>query len=1476
MCIAAGLTAALAGCALADSDTGYSGSFTIDNRTGDQPSAWNTRSPQGRHFIPGMPGTLTFQTDVQWNGGPGTVYLTVNGARLQAGITDLGGGHARAEVTIAAPSVVGGCSEVTVEVTNAAGKKTVVNGGLHFSPIPYIVTGWYRDNIPWTPSGLALVYKDENTKKFWDWRSGILTTTLSGGIKRELYFDPLAANFGGSIGGIASLGLNFDLPSFEVIGSAALGLDATMKVSYAGCGSPKIVPGWQASLNGKVGGGAKLVPVVGHILGAGAVVEPLMTVPVIKDILGIPRLRLFVTPGGLVRGQYTTLGQGTCFLWTDSISGSWTLGLEGQAALKLWSAEVGVYAGASGSPEWQLCPDFTFNGITLRGYTGAFASCWGYSYKQEIGIRLRWDNSGSLAALASAPLKAGGPSWQPIGDSLLEYGGMNRLPQATSAVKVMSSSSPLQTGGSAEEVVVENVTRLSGPCVMADSQGSRMLFPLHDPNKPWHSATDIAYLQAAGGSWSIARIADDQAAEFTPQAAVPNGDSTLAAWARVSGDISQTTSPEQVAPHLEIVVSKLDVPTGQWRAPAQITANFIVDRDPVPVLFGSQEGVLWVRNEAGAAPGDATHGDSLMFCGWNGSTWSAPAALWSDDKGLISLAYVADGSGEGHAVFAVDEDGDLETRTDRELYQISTTAGAWGSPALLTNDSVEDSLPTLVAPNGNPMLVWNSGGALKYTSLSAWNPRTVYSEYSISNEASTLDGVTLPGGAAIAYAVQLPTGVDIVASFYDAALDSWSLPRQLTADTDVETALSLGCDGNQLVIGYLKNRTVRGPVDVVIDGQIQHLEDIPQPSRTDLCVLKHELGSDLAAGAITVDPANPAPASSATITATVENRGDCPEAGIDVAFFDGDPTSGGTQIGSTQTVAGPLAAGTSATLTANWSVPTGDNSHRAYVVVDGDLSVDDRDRANNTASTQCVLPDLTVETGWSSIVSADAVAMTAKIVNQGVLGSGAFEVGWHIGSPGGPEIGRSPVGSIAAGANTEVTCILRPSEPPTTEFVQVCAVADCASAVTEADESNNVGCQLVKAPSYEQPTLMTIGAAKHAQDHAPVNLDAKIVTARFAGCVYIEEPDRSSGVKVATSALWEIGDAVTVTGRVDASGDEVAIDADSVEPATSSPAIKPLGLRVRSLGGSACGLQALVNGASGLNNIGLLVRTWGKVTQIGGDYLYVDDDSHIKDGTLTGSTENVGVRVVCDPTGYVEGEYLLITGISSCFNNALGEMQRRVLVRRASDIQPVSRQPLSLPRVSDAKSVAQGTPVTVKDKKVTSVFGGFFYIEEMDRSSGIKVLSDTPVSPGDLTWITGQIGTWNGERQIVANQVSSLPDAPLLGPLGMRTPWLGGAAFNSQPAVAEGFGLSNIGLLVRVWGRVTQIGTSYLYVDDGAGLEDGSSTLAEMNRGVRIICDPSGFTSGDYVVVTGASSCYPAGVGYGRQVYATGVQRVGQ
>jgi len=72
---------------------------------------------------------------------------------------------------------------------------------------------------------------------------------------------------------------------------------------------------------------------------------------------------------------------------------------------------------------------------------------------------------------------------------------------------------------------------------------------------------------------------------------------------------------------------------------------------------------------------------------------------------------------------------------------------------------------------------------------------------------------------------------------------------------------------------------------------------------------------------------------------------------------------------------------------------------------------------------------------------------------------------------------------------------------------------------------------------------------------------------------------------------------------------------------------------------------------------------------------------------------------------------------------------------------------------------------------------------------------------------------------------------------------------------------NNIGLLVTVWGEVTQRDTtacSIFYIDDGSIIRDGTQTGGVDNVGIRVKASPTGHNTGDYVAVTGIS-CFTTG-----------------
>jgi hypothetical protein len=181
--------------------------------------------------------------------------------------------------------------------------------------------------------------------------------------------------------------------------------------------------------------------------------------------------------------------------------------------------------------------------------------------------------------------------------------------------------------------------------------------------------------------------------------------------------------------------------------------------------------------------------------------------------------------------------------------------------------------------------------------------------------------------------------------------------------------------------------------------------------------------------------------------------------------------------------------------------------------------------------------------------------------------------------------------------------------------------------------------------------------------------------------------------------------------------------------------------------------------------------------------------------------------------------------------------------------------------IAQAKSYPDGTAVHLADKAVTARIGAAFWIEEEDRSSGIRVQSSTDVDSGNRVTLTGLLATSGGERRLQAVEIASVTAGTPLDPLVMGNRALGGTGLNAYtPGVAGAIGPNNVGLLVTVYGRVTGIADDHFFIDDGAGLrESGSQT-----PGVRVQAAPEGLRSGETVAVTGISSIQSAGSDYRR------------
>lgn len=196
--------------------------------------------------------------------------------------------------------------------------------------------------------------------------------------------------------------------------------------------------------------------------------------------------------------------------------------------------------------------------------------------------------------------------------------------------------------------------------------------------------------------------------------------------------------------------------------------------------------------------------------------------------------------------------------------------------------------------------------------------------------------------------------------------------------------------------------------------------------------------------------------------------------------------------------------------------------------------------------------------------------------------------------------------------------------------------------------------------SYADVTV-TVNAAPSITSH-PSSQTKRVgesvtfsVTASGTAPISYQWRKDGSDITDATSSSYTISSITTdhagsYTCRVTDACGYVTSNAAILTVATEIPA---LGVPNFSLGGgdwyydaqTGAGQQGIKDGR-GLNNIGLFVRTWGRVTSVGANHFYIDDGSALESGL-----GNPGVRVEV-PAGAsmpLEGSYVTVSGASSCY-----------------------------------------------------------------------------------------------------------------------------------------------------------------------------------------------------------------------------------
>ncbi len=165
--------------------------------------------------------------------------------------------------------------------------------------------------------------------------------------------------------------------------------------------------------------------------------------------------------------------------------------------------------------------------------------------------------------------------------------------------------------------------------------------------------------------------------------------------------------------------------------------------------------------------------------------------------------------------------------------------------------------------------------------------------------------------------------------------------------------------------------------------------------------------------------------------------------------------------------------------------------------------------------------------------------------------------------------------------------------------------------------------------------ITSIGVLKKTGAGAYAQFTGKVITAgtaQISNMIYIEEPNRTAGIMVYYSggvpSGFLLGDRVSVTGSASLRNGELVLNGATVTKTSSGTQLKPVG----------------ITGRQATNPLarGLLVKVWGKVTEVGWDYFYIDDGSGLLDSL--GAFAGLRINVPSTPT-VTEGDKVSVTGL---------------------------------------------------------------------------------------------------------------------------------------------------------------------------------------------------------------------------------------
>jgi methionine-rich copper-binding protein CopC len=534
------------------------------------------------------------------------------------------------------------------------------------------------------------------------------------------------------------------------------------------------------------------------------------------------------------------------------------------------------------------------------------------------------------------------------------------------------------------EVRKENVYPYADVLLARNENNSWLIWTDDDVARNPVNRTSLQYSVYQGGQWiEPEKMDDDGTADFTPAVAAA-GDGVLMAWQDINQEMAANAELGDVIVNAEISVTEKVQKPGETADVITLTNDDLFDHSPAIAASGDKALLVWTKSEGlSFTMGDdmdqykaTANSDSLWYSVWDGEDWSTAQALDSDMPYVVSTHLSFSGD-EGLLVYTLDEDSNLETMEDTEVYARTFRNGAWGSAVRLTDNDVADDSPKAVYVDGHWVITWLQDSSL------AWKlgldgvintqelPGTVQ-KYEIAVLADAQPQI------ALVYQQMGEKGTqNLSALFLDIRHSTLSNQIPLTTGEGFVRSFSpvFTSDG-KLQVAFTKAEMM---VEVIED-----MEFNSPGQKVELCLLTYTPVNDLGFSdedGLSLDPEIPIRGTTTNVTVVVNNQGDFAQKAT-VILYDG-PVEDGKELARTTTEQA-IPARSSAQVSLEWSVDeTEQTAYDIYARVVAVSGAEDADESNNTISRVFSALDLELtEASYRNVVD-DIYLVTARVSNKG-------------------------------------------------------------------------------------------------------------------------------------------------------------------------------------------------------------------------------------------------------------------------------------------------------------------------------------------------------------------------------------------------------------------------------------------------------------------------------------------------------------